>query len=248
MLEQEGQMESFEKRAATYPRYNRLQRAVVKLGVRYLEDRVLDLGAGHGEVCRWKRFKFYLGIELSPSLARQNPCPVVVADFDQLPLSSLLRSFPISQIISFSALQWSRNLPTLFSQIAQTGLPYLLAIFTSDTFSPLHRYLGVSSPLPSRPQLEKWNRLFLGGKVKVVKFLLQFRSGRGVLNYLRLSGVASGPSAPLSKLVQFAKDSPFLTLPAEVLFLSNRPLPLPPSLTLQMESESGLIPTSPCPT
>jgi|GEM_PF-3072980 len=297
----------FEKRAKSYPKYNYLQTQIARSLLPYLKRQIIDLGAGNGEICRWKRFRFYLGVEISPSLARQNPCPVVVADFDTFPVE-MIGYLPVNQIVSLSALHWSSNLSQLLKQIFQTGHPYLLTLFTSATFSQFHRWLGIHSPLPScweirklcrrqllfsiyrtnrRPNrrisklsltgyriIGRWSKRQTKGLKNLIDkrrlgtigpfqkgskrrlgnslspspfrchflrliFKLHFKTGRELLNYLRHSGVAQKVSAPLSKLFQFAKSPPFLTLSAEVVILSSRPIPRLLKGTIHFSAKRG---------
>jgi len=213
-------MESFNKVAHHYLRYNWVQEKIISILLPWVKGRVLDLGAGPVPLCHKKGIEFYLGVDSAPQMATLNPCPVIVADFDHFPLEKVVSQYQITQIISFSALQWSQNLPNLLSRIGKTDREYLLALFTNKTFQKLHDFLGTTSPLPSPSQIEKWGKTFLPNlQITPFHFSITFPSGRSLFQYLKWSGVATGSSAPLSKLFQFAKTPPFLTLQLEIVAL-----------------------------
>jgi malonyl-CoA O-methyltransferase len=244
-------MESFNRVAEEYLHYNRVQEEIITTLLPWVEGRVLDLGAGPVPLCRRKRLKFYLGIDSAPQMAQLNPCPILVANFDQLPLTPLIQTLKITQIVSFSALHWSKNLPQIFTQIGKSGVDYLLALFTATTFAELHNFLGISSPLPSREKIEKWGKKTLPNlQITPFNFKIEFSDGRTLLRYLKKSGVSTGATAPLSRLLQFGKKPPFLHLQLEVLVLyPSRPHRkiFPVTRNFQWEIFPSFPPNSPSP-
>ncbi|MEO1942439.1 MAG: hypothetical protein ABGW77_06060 [Campylobacterales bacterium] len=219
-------MESFGKRAPLYHRYSLVQNWAREGLSRWVRGRVLDLGAGSAGLCRVVGVQFYLGVDSSPEMARLNRCPVVVANFDQFPILEVVKRYQITQIVSFSALHWSKNLEGLFQRIGQSGREYLLLLFTGESFQELHRRLGITSPLPREREILEWAEKGLPNLHSAsLSYTLHFPSPRELFRYLRGSGVSGGVRVPIPKLWALRRDSP-LPLQSRLLLLSSNPAPV----------------------
>jgi len=148
-------MNSFDKFAHTYIKYSVIQKQVIKKNLPFIKSRVIDLGCGPGFVCKYKKFDFYLGIDISEKMLRLNPCNVLKLDFNTKICFEEIKKYDFEQIISFSALQWAKDLKFVFNEIKNLDKKFLLAIFTSNTFSSLHKFLGITSPIYSRDEILK---------------------------------------------------------------------------------------------
>jgi malonyl-CoA O-methyltransferase len=159
-------------------------------------------------------------------MAQLNRCPVVVANFDQFPILEVVERYQITQIVSFSALQWSKDLEGLLQKIGKSGRRYLLLLFTGESFQQLHRRLGITSPLPREREILEWAHRHLPNLHSApLSYTLHFPSPRELFRYLRGSGVSGGVRVPVPKLWALRKNPPLL-LESRLLLLSSEPEPV----------------------
>ena len=211
-------MKSFEKFAHTYGEYNVIQKKIIKKYVHTLENRVVDLGCGSEGLCKYRRFDFYLGIDASPSMLKQNPCKSVLMDFNKKETFEFIKTLEFDQIVSFSALQWAKDLNFVFNEIKKLDKKYFLAIFTSNTFKTLHNFLEIDSPIYSKESILKSAEI-LNPKVEVLNYSLEFKSAKEMLEYIKFSGVKGEVKADRGKIKKFLKEFPFNTLEFEIVVL-----------------------------
>jgi len=214
-------LESFDRFAHTYGEYNVVQKKIIKRYVSSLKKKVVDLGCGSEGLCKYRNFDFYLGIDKSPQMLKLNPCNTMLLDFNTKKCFEEIKKFDFEQIVSFSALQWARDLDFVFREIKNLKKEYLLCIFTSDTFKGLHNFLKVKSPIYSKEEILKSAEV-LAPEVEVLKYEMKFSSPREMLKYIKLSGVKGNVFANPFRLKRFLKEFPFDVLEFEAVVLKGK--------------------------
>ncbi len=211
---------TFEKFAKEYQQYNLIQKKVINKYLPFLKSKVIDLGCGNTALCKYKKFDFYLGIDISESMLKLNPCNTIKADFNTKECFDLIKKYEFEQIVSFSALQWARNLEFVFREIKNLNKNYLLAIFTSNTFKTLHNFLEYSSPIYSKKEIIDFSKI-LNPKIEILHYKLFFDTPIKLLEYIKFSGVSGGKICKINKLKKFIKEFPFNYLEFEIVVLRN---------------------------
>jgi malonyl-CoA O-methyltransferase len=214
-------MESFERFAHTYGRYNEIQKRVIKRSLKELKNKIVDLGCGSEGLCKYKKFEFYLGIDKSEKMLKLNPCNVLKADFNEKECYEIIKKFDFEQIVSFSALQWAKDLKFVFNEIKNLRKSYYLAIFTSNTFKTLHNYLDIKSPIYSKKEILDKSEI-LNPRIEILNYELEFSSSKDLLNYIKYSGVSGNVTVSVAKLRKFLKEFPFNKLEFEIVVLKNQ--------------------------
>jgi malonyl-CoA O-methyltransferase len=211
---------SFDKFASTYSKYNLIQRKVIEKSLPLVKSRVVDLGCGNGIICKYKKFDFYLGIDVSENMLKLHPCKTIKLDFNTKECFEEIKKYDFTQIISFSALQWAKDLNFVFREIKNLNKDYLLAIFTSNTFKSLHNYLEVKSPIYSKEEILKSAKI-LNPVAEVLNYELKFDNPVKLLEYIKFSGVSGNVKVNIGKLKNFIKFFPINILEFEILLLKN---------------------------
>jgi len=210
----------FEKFANSYNRFNIIQKEVIKRYLFLLDSKIVDLGCGSEGLCKYKKFDFYLGIDNSPSMLQLNPCSTKLLDFNKKECFEFIKTLEFNQIVSFSALQWARDLEFVFREIKSLKKDFLLAIFTSNTFKNLHNYLNISSPIYSLQEILKYSKI-LNAKKEILHYTLEFNTPKEMFEYIKFSGVRGGIKGNISKIKRFFKEFPFNTLEFEIVVISS---------------------------
>ncbi|MEO1959329.1 MAG: methyltransferase [Nautiliaceae bacterium] len=210
----------FNRFAFSYSKYNDIQKAIIKRYVFNLKNRVVDLGCGSEGLCKYRNFDFYLGVDKSEEMLKRNPCNTFLCDFDERKCFERLREFEFEEIVSFSALQWSRDLKKVFENIALFKKSFTLALFTSNTFKNLHQFLGVKSPIYSKEEILEYSKV-LSPKVEILKFKKEFKTSIEMLRYIKFSGVNPKKMADINKLRKICKKNLIKELEFEVIVLKS---------------------------
>ncbi len=214
-------VKTFEKFARTYGQYNIVQKHIIKKFLPKIKSRIVDLGCGSEGLCKYKKFDFYLGVDNSAKMLRLNPCRNLKADFNTKECFEIIKNYKFDQIVSFSALQWAKDLDFVFREIKNLQKKYLLGIFTSNTFKNLHNFLEISSPIHSKESILKKSEV-LNPNVEVLHYKLIFNTAKNMLEYIKYSGVGGEAKAKYSKIKAFLKQFPFNTLDFEIIVLENK--------------------------
>jgi malonyl-CoA O-methyltransferase len=212
-------MKSFDKFAKSYEKYNLIQKKLIKKYVNYLENRVVDLGCGSEGLCKYRSFDFYLGIDASFNMLKLNPCNTVLMDFNKKETFDFIKTLDFEQIVSFSSLQWAKDLDFVFGEIKNLKKRYFLVLFTSATFKTLHNFLEVSSPIYSKDEILK-SAAVLNPKVEILRYKLFFNSPKEMFEYIKFSGVKGNMRVNPAKIRKFLKEFPFNFLEFEIVVLS----------------------------
>lgn len=220
----------FSRNAKYYNEYNRIQKEVVKdllAGIQARPGRILDIGAGRGEVYSqidWT-VESFVAIDFSEAMCRLHPktsnVRVLQGDFNRPEMFFSLRRERFDQIVSASALQWAHRLGPVFEEIKALNCPVALALFTSNTFADLHTTLGVRSPLHSKELIEQEaGRVFGGCRLSVRRYCLTFDSTKLMLEYIKRSGVSSGTKRlGVGELRRLITEDRLKSIEAEVVFI-----------------------------
>jgi len=212
-------LRSFERFAHTYGQYNVVQKKLIKKYLPQLKNRVVDLGCGSEGLCIYRDFEFYLGVDSSLEMLKRNPCPTIKADFNTKECYELVGKYDFEQIVSFSALQWAEDLGFVFREIKKLNKEYLLVLFTSGTFSSLHRELGIKSPIYSKEEILEYAEILQPREIETLDYRLYFETPKELLEYIKYSGVSGNVSCPYSRLIKFIKTFPTNFLEFEIVVI-----------------------------
>jgi len=177
------------------------------------------LGCGSVGLCIYKKFDFYLGIDNSEKMLKLNPCNTLKADFNTKECYEIIKKYDFEQLVSFSALQWAKDLEFVFNEIKNLNKEYFLAIFTSNTFKSLHKYLGIKSPIYSEEEIIKFAEILKPNKVEKLYYEMNFNSPKELLEYIKYSGVSGNVKANVCKIKKFIKTFPFNYLEFEIVVI-----------------------------
>ncbi|GAX86706.1 malonyl-CoA O-methyltransferase [Lebetimonas natsushimae] len=212
---------NFDKFAHTYSEYNLIQKKIIENCLPFVKEKVIDLGCGNGIICKYKKFDFYLGIDISEKMLQLHPCKTLKLDFNTKECFNEIKKYDFEQIISFSALQWAKDLDFVFKEIKNLNKNYLLAVFSSNTFKLLHNYLGIQSPIYSKEKILKSSQI-LNPEIKILNYVLNFDNPVKLLEYIKYSGVSGNVRADIGKLKKFIKNFPINILEFEILLLKSK--------------------------
>ncbi|MDF1876391.1 methyltransferase domain-containing protein [Sulfurimonas sp. SAG-AH-194-L11] len=223
--------EEFSKHALEYASHNSIQKKVIN---KLLEDMktqpktILDLGCGNGSLCKsitWP-YEQFVGIDFAPAMLELHPkaknIEVLYGDFNDKRLFESLESYKFEHIFSASALQWSKDLESLFMKLANLQSSLSLAIFTSGTFKTLHTQAGIEPLLRSHEEIDRLQKKYFNASFEIVEYKLEFSSVRDMFRYIKRSGV-SGSRNVLSytQTKKLMREYPLSFLEFEVVFIKT---------------------------
>ena len=206
MKNENENLSGFDRFAHTYGDYNVIQKKIIKKYLPFVKNRVVDLGSGSEGLCKYKNFDFYLGIDASEEMLKRNPCNTLKADFNTKECFELIKRYDFEQVVSFSALQWADDLEFVFREIKNLKKDYLLAVFTSNTFKSLHRYLEINSPICSEEEILKACNILKPKKIEKFYYEMSFYSPKELLEYIKFSGVSGNVKVSPVKIRNFLKN------------------------------------------
>ncbi|NPA11582.1 MAG: methyltransferase [Epsilonproteobacteria bacterium] len=212
----------FNKFAHTYNKYNIIQKKIINRYINSLESRVIDLGCGSEGLCKYKKFDFYLGIDSSEKMLNLNPCQTLKLDFNTKECFDVIKKYDFNQLVSFSALQWAKDLEFVFKEIKQLNKEYLLAIFTSNTFKTLHNYLEINSPIYSKKEIINASKILKTQNIETLHYTLTFNTPLELLKYIKYSGVRGNVKSNIAKIKNFISTFPFNYLEFEIIILNSQ--------------------------
>jgi len=210
----------FDKFANTYGKYNIIQKKIIKKHLPLLKSKVIDLGCGSEGLCKYKNFDFYLGIDASDNMLKLNPCNTLKLDFNKKKCFEEIKKYDFNQIVSFSALQWAKDLEFVFSEIKSLNKDFLLTLFTSKTFSSLHKELNIISPIYRKEEILEYSKI-LNPKIEVLEYELFFETPKKMFEYIKFSGVKGEVRANIRNLKKFLKEFSVNKLEFEIIVLSS---------------------------
>ncbi len=219
-------IKEFDRFAGSYQNYKIIQTRVARYLVNncsYHGKRILDLGAGSGEVWRnisWP-IELFVAADASKDMLALHPevSRKIVCNFDDPSCFKKLENFGFDQIFAASSLQWSRDIDTLFKRITTLSSNVAFGIFTANTFKTIHELANISSPIYQREEvLEKLNRYF-SVEIEIKEYKLFFSDKLDLFRYIKRSGVSQGVRRlSYKEMKQLIERYPYNYLEFEVVF------------------------------
>ena len=213
----------FSKRAFSYTEHNIIQKKVVKKLVENINSKpkkILDLGCGNGAVYNhitWDIEKF-TAVDNASNMCSMHPInpkiKLINEDFETL-------NFEHTNItISSSALQWAKNLDTLFQKIASNSDEIAFAIFCDGTFKTIYEIAKLKLFLPNSEDLIKLLNNYFDFKYEIVHYKLNFEDNISKFRYIKKSGVSGGKrKLNFKETKNLIKNYPYDYLEFEVMFI-----------------------------
>jgi len=215
----------FDRFANEYRRYKLIQSRVAKHLISNISKkgrRILDLGAGSGEVYEniaWPIELFVAADASEEMLSLHPPCQKILCDFDDKVCFEKIKPLKIDQVIAASSLQWSKDLDKLFTNILTITSNVAFAIFTAKTFKTIHDLAGIKSPIYKKEEIiEKINEKF-SVRFEVREYKLFFSEPIEMFRYIKRSGVSRGEKLlSYRQMKRVIEEYPYPYLEFEVVF------------------------------
>ena len=187
--------DEFSKRAVSYNEHNIIQKKVVKKLIENIKSRpkkVLDLGCGSGAVYKnitWDMDKF-VGVDKAENMCELHPSDDCIKllneDFETFEFEKY------DMVISSSALQWAKDLDTLFKKISLYTDEIAFAIFCDGTFKTIYEVAKLKPFLPRTEELQELLSNYFEFDHEVVHYRLVFEDNISKFRYIKNSGVSGG--------------------------------------------------------
>jgi malonyl-CoA O-methyltransferase len=183
----------FSRFAKEYSQINIIQKEIIKRYSNPLDGMsVLDLGCGNGSLLCYTTPKEYIGIDFSQNMLSIHPNKNVFCfDFNTDECWEFIKNQNFDILVSFSALQWANNLEFIFSKIKTLNKPFLVTLFTSNTFKTIHKIANITSPIHSKEDIISYSKT-LNPNIDILNYKLYFDSKIEMFRYIKKSGVSGG--------------------------------------------------------
>jgi len=213
----------FSKFAKDYAQKNIIQKQIIKQYAPFLQNKfILDLGCGNGALLEFISPKNYIGIDFSDEMLKLHPHKNIFNyDFNTTECWDFIKNQNFEILVSFSALQWANDLKFIFNNIKKLNKPYLLAIFTSNTFKTIHKTANISSPIHSKEEILKYSKI-LNPKIEILNYSLEFNNKLEMFRYIKKSGVSSGEKKlSYTQIKKLIENYPLNYLEFEIIILKE---------------------------
>lgn len=187
--------DEFSKRATSYKEHNIIQKKVVKKLIENIHShpkKILDLGCGSGAVYEnitWDIDQF-IGVDKATNMCELHPTndtiKLINRDFETLDFEKF------DMVISSSALQWAKDLDTLFEKIASSSNEIAFSIFCDGTFKTIYEIANLETFLPNSHDLPELLNKYFDFTREVVHYKLEFEDNLSKFRYIKNSGVSGG--------------------------------------------------------
>ena len=183
----------FSKFATSYSQKNIIQKKIIQKYSKLLNNKsILDLGCGNGSLLCYTTPKEYIGIDFSQNMLSIHPNKNVFCfDFNTNECWEFIENQNFDILVSFSALQWANNLEFIFSKIKSLNKPFLVTLFTSNTFKTIHKTANITSPIHSKEEIITHSKT-LNPNIEILNYKLYFNSKIEMFRYIKKSGVSGG--------------------------------------------------------
>ena len=183
----------FSKYAKSYSQTNVIQKEIIQKYTDFINNKsILDLGCGNGSLLEFTTPKNYIGIDFSKEMLDLNPNPNTFCfDFNTDECWNFIKHQNFEMFVSFSALQWAKNLDFIFENIKNLNKPFLITLFTSNTFKTIHEITNLTSPIHSKETILKASKM-LNPKIETLSHKLYFKEKLEMFRYIKKSGVSGG--------------------------------------------------------
>ncbi len=213
----------FSKRATTYTEHNIIQKEVVKKLIGNIHSnpkKILDLGCGNGavyELISWD-IENFVGVDKATNMCELHPISdkikLINKDFETLNFENF------DMVISSSALQWAKDVETLFQKISSNTDEVAFSIFCDGTFKTIYETAHLKKFLPNQHKLLKILEKYFEFTHEVIDYKLEFTDNLSKFRYIKNSGVSGGERKLSYKDTKKLIDSyPHSYLEFEVMFI-----------------------------
>lgn len=197
-----------------------------------------------------RQIDFFLALDNAPNMIALHPQNLphiaqikrLCCDFDDYDFSD-----DYDLVLSSSALQWAKDLDLLFKRLVDSAQKtqksressesleskkslesseskpkrFAFAIFTRESLSALHAFLGTKSPLKSATEILSITQKYFCVESKMQRFSLNFSTRDEFLAYLKNGGLLGGGNLSFSQKKRLRFGVPFLSADFEVLFIKG---------------------------
>jgi len=213
----------FSKFANEYSKRNIIQKKILQKYSPILNNKsILDLGCGNGDLLQFCTPKNYIGIDFSQEMLKLHPNNNTYCfDFNTKECWDFIKTQNFEILVSFSALQWANDLEFIFNNIKTLNKPYLMAIFTSNTFKTIHKTANINSPIHSKEKILKHSKI-LNPNIETLNYKLYFDNKVEMFKYIKKSGVSGGEKKlSYKEIKKLINNYPLNYLEFEILVLKN---------------------------
>lgn len=215
--------DEFSKRANSYKEHNIIQKKVVKHLIKNIQSKpkkILDLGCGNGavyELISWDIDKF-VGVDKATNMCTLHPShkciQLINEDFETLKFEKL------DMVISSSALQWAKDLDSLFQKISSNTDEIAFSIFCDGTFQTIYEIANLKPFLPNQHKLVALLNQYFEFKHEVLHYKLEFEDNLSKFRYIKNSGVSGGErKLSFKETKKLIAEYPHKYLEFEVMFV-----------------------------
>ncbi len=222
---------SFNKQASNYVYYSSLQNKIAK----YLTTnamnvdihRVLDLGAGSGNVIRNLidyKIDYFLGIDNSINMLSLHPKKmdnISHIELRSIDFENYCFNEDFDLIIASSSLHWAKDIESIFFKM-KSNYNVAFSIFTNKSLESLHSFLDSTSPLKSCDEIKSIINKYFIGEFETIIYKENFDDRDSLLNHLKYSGLLGGSNISFSSKKRLKFEFPNLFLEYEVLFFIGK--------------------------
>ncbi len=224
----------FSRFANEYRHHSMIQSEVAREIVSYLPrrkiDSIIDIGSGDGKIYQYLGdsnvdFDRFVALDASCEMLELHPSSVniqkICVDFNSI--QDLQRVKKTDILISSSALQWSDDLDATIKQLSSMANYFYLTMFTSNTFSQIHDFVHIESPIYEKSFLEETLSKYLDVEIYTKEYKIEFKNRKEMFAYIKKSGISGGEKRLSHKeSKRLLRDYPHNFLEFEVLFAVSK--------------------------
>ncbi|WP_320035476.1 methyltransferase [Halarcobacter sp.] len=221
----------FSQYANDYNNFNIIQQIAAKALVRDIKNNpknILEVGCGSGQIFKYINWKFdsYTAIDFSKSMCELHPkqdnLEVFCYDFDSQEFFDFLDGKKFDNIVSSSAMQWSKNLSKLVKKLSDTTEKIDAVLFTSNTFKTIQQITNQKSPILSLEEIKNSFSKYFECEFEVFTYNLEFDNKKDLFDYIKKSGVSGGSeSLDFKSAKKLYKEYTLNYLEFEVIFVKT---------------------------
>lgn len=218
----------FSKHAKEYNSYNIIQQIAAKSLIRELKSEpntILELGCGTGQIFKhitWSPKK-YTAIDFSSSMCALHPkasnVDIHCLSFDSDEFYSFLQGKKYDQIISSSALQWSKDLTKIVKALRNVSDKVDAVLFTSNTFKTIQKITNNKSPILGLDIIKSAFSSEYNCDFEVYNYNLEFDNKKDIFEYIKKSGVSGGKALDFKSAKKLYREYDLNYLEFEVVFI-----------------------------
>lgn len=224
----------FSRFAKQYNSHNIIQNRVAKELVSKIDKNyyasIVDIGCGSGAIYKNIlnsdiEFSKFIALDFSTEMLELHPVSSIIKknifDFNNIEnFKESIKKVDNQIIVSSSALQWSQDIDVTLREMSLYGEKFYCSLFTSNTFSTIHKIANISSPIYSKEKiLEVFSRYYTFS-YEVKTYQLKFEDTRSIFKYIKQSGVnGKGNKLKYREMKKIIDIYPYDYLEFEVLFI-----------------------------